>query len=59
MEKNCPDCGKLVDVKTFEGKGSKAEYYYEERPRTPMEVKLEKRLGLPFRPLEEHKCKVS
>jgi len=59
MKGKCPKCGKLVDVKTYEGKGKKAKYYYEERPRTEMEKKVEKRLGIPFRHLIEHKCKIS
>ena len=56
MLKPCPNCGKLVDVKTFDGKGKKEEYYYEERPTTPMEKKIEKRLGIPFRHMVEHVC---
>ena len=58
MKKKCPNCNKLVDVKTYDGKGKEAEYYYEERPKTLIEQKVEVRLGIPFRHLVEHRCKL-
>ena len=60
MKKNCPCCGKLVRVLTLNGKGKYPEYYYEERAKTPMEKKFEKkleiRLGIPVGHLERHQC---
>ena len=56
-KKKCPKCGKMVIALTFEGKGKKPVYYYENIPLTNMEKKLQKTLGMPFGHLVPHKCK--
>ena len=53
----CPKCGKSVEVKYFPAKGlEKKPFYYEERTLTNIEKGLQKRMGLPFRHMEQHKC---